>query len=160
MSSYWAAYHGQGLALSKSEFLTFIENYKAYYKHDKKLLSKLKDLDDDEIDISEINFVTPAGKIFSMFCADDGFAEGFRLIPYRVACKPNKDWDANENMPSNNVYVLDSDKAIDGMECFDKKAYESYEEFINEFKEKLEPFLPQDFDWDAHIGIYSYACYA
>ena len=32
--------------------------------------------------------------------------------------------------------------------------------FVSEFKNKLEAFLPEDFDWDAHIGIYSYACYA
>lgn len=160
MSLYWAAYHGQGLALSKSEFSVFLENYKTQNKQNKELLSKIKAVEDGEEDIYEINFVTSAGKTFSLFCADDGCAEGFRLTPYRVNGKPNTDWDTNEDLPSNNVYVLDADRLIDGMECFDKKAYESYEEFVNEFKDKLEPFLPLDFDWDAHIGIYSYVCYA
>lgn len=161
MSSYWAAYHGQGLVLSESEFSVFLENYKTKNKQDKKLIAKIRDFEKygDE-DISEIEFKAPGGNTFSLFCADDNCTEGFRLIPYHVNGKPNEDWDSNEDLPSNNVYVLNADKAIDGMECFDKKAYESYEEFVNEFKGKLEPFLPSDFDWDAHIGIYSYACYA
>lgn len=46
------------------------------------------------------------------------------------------------------------------MHCFEKKAYESYEEFVAEFKRKMENYLPKDFNWDAHIGKYNYACYA
>ena len=95
-----------------------------------------------------------------IFCADDGSTEGFRLVPYRVNGKPNNKWEKNENIPDNNVYVVDADKNINGMDCFEKKAYESYEEFVSEFKDKMNGCLPEDFDWDAHIGIYSYACFA
>lgn len=159
MSSYWAAYHGQGLALTPEEFSVFLENYKTKWAGNK-ALEKIEDLEEGEIDLSDVNFITSAGQEFDMFCVDDGSAEGFRLIPYRVDGKPNDDWELTDFFPSNNVYVLSADKTIDGMACFDKKAYDSYAEFLDEFKGKLAEYLPEDFDWDAHIGIYSYACYA
>lgn len=157
--SYWAAYHGQGLCLSEKEFKKLLKNYKASVT-DKAHLRQIKKVKDGDMDISEVTFTTPEGKTFSMFCADDGCCEGFRLTPYRVNGKPNKKWDHNLDIPSENVYVLSADRSIDGMDCFEKKAYDSYEAFVNEFKEKVAWLLPENFDWDAHIGIYSFACYA
>lgn len=34
------------------------------------------------------------------------------------------------------------------------------DEIIDEFKEKLEDYLPKDFNWEAHIGFIQYAIYA
>lgn len=161
MSMYWAAYHGQGLVLTEDEFEIFLASYKEK-GHDKASLEALKEIEEEDgcLPVDEVEFRSPSGTKFSLFKADDSSVEGFRLIPYRVSGKPNDDWDENENIPQNNVYVLPADKSIEGMRCFEEKAYDSYEEFVSEFKNKLEAFLPEDFDWDAHIGIYSYACYA
>lgn len=38
--------------------------------------------------------------------------------------------------------------------------YHSYEEIREEFQLKLKAYLPKDFDWDSHIGVFSYASYA
>lgn len=157
--SYWAGYGGQGLALDPSEFFGFLDNYAKNCK-DKKTLKMIRLLKKAEIDVSEVTFLSSSGKEFSFFCADEGCCEGFRLVPYRMGGKKNDKWDANESIPSNDVYVLDPDIPIDGMDCFDKKAYDSYEEFVMEFKDKVGACLPAGFNWDAHIGVYSYACYA
>ena len=41
-----------------------------------------------------------------------------------------------------------------------KGTYHSMDEIIDEFKEKLEDYLPKDFNWKAHIGFIQYAIYA
>lgn len=57
-------------------------------------------------------------------------------------------------------YVFFSEKSLDGPEVFEERPYNSYEEFVQEFKDKMAAYLPEDFDWDAHIGRFSYALYA
>lgn len=157
--NYWAAYHGQGLVLSEQEFHAFLKNYEEKCRNND-LLDEIGKYKAGDIGLNAINFVTGAGRKFSIFPVEDGDMEGFRLTPYRVDGKPNIDWDINESIPFNNVYVVTADKAIDGMDCFEKKAYESYEQFVEEFKDKMDGCLPAGFDWDSHIGIYSYACFA
>lgn len=159
--SYWTGYNGQGLCLTEDEYEAFLDAYvkvqKATNNHE--ALREVEKLDEDE-DLSNIWFVSPSGKKFSLFCADDGCTEGFRLIPYRMNGRPNKKWDTCPQTLSDNMYVLDCDRPIEGIDCFEEKAYKSYEEFVDEFKRKMESYLPKDFDWDAHIGMYNYACYA
>lgn len=156
---YWGAYHGQGLVLTEDEFEGFLASYKEK-DQDKASLEMIAELEDGCLPVEEVEFCSLSGTAFSMFMADDSCTEGFKLVPYRMNGKPNDDWDRNENIPSSNVYVLPADRSIAGMRCFEEKAYDSYEEFVSEFKGKLKEFLPESFDWDAHIGIYSYACYA
>lgn len=159
--SYWAGYSGQGLCLTQDEYETFLNDYTnvqtAAGNHE--ALCEMEKLNDDG-SLEDIWFASPSGEKFSLFCADDGCTEGFRLVPYRIDGNPNKKWDECPQTLSDNMYVLLCDRPIDGMECFEKKAYASYEEFVGEFKRKMESYLPKDFDWDAHIGIYTYACYA
>lgn len=159
--SYWTGYNGQGLCLTEDEYEVFLDAYvkaqKAAGNHE--ALREVEKLDEDE-DLSNIWFVSLSGKKFSLFCADDGCTEGFRLIPYRMNGRPNKKWDTCPQTLSDNMYVLDCDRPIEGIDCFEEKAYKSYEEFVDEFKRKMESYLPKDFDWDAHIGMYNYACYA
>lgn len=159
--SYWTGYNGQGLCLTEYEYEAFLDAYvkaqKAAGNHE--ALREVEKLDEDE-DLSNVWFVSPSGKKFSLFCADDGCTEGFRLIPYRMNGKPNKKWDTCPQTLSDNMYVLGCDRPIEGIDCFEEKAYKSYEEFVDEFKRKMESYLPKDFDWDAHIGMYNYACYA
>lgn len=158
MSSYWAAYHGQGLALTAQEFHDFLKNYKGKCK-DEKTLEQIRYVMDGEEDISEVDFIASDGSKFNIVCADDNFTNGFRLTPYVINGEPNKEWDMNEDFPRSDVYIISANKAIDGMDCFVERAYKSYEEFVGEFKNKLAQCLPEDFDWDSHIGIFSYACY-
>lgn len=57
-------------------------------------------------------------------------------------------------------YMFYSDRLLDSVEAFERRPYGSYEEFKREFKDKMGKYLPDDFDWDAHIGRFNYACYA
>lgn len=120
---------------------------------------------DDEISIDDITFKSASGKPFTMFDVDNGFGSGFTLTPYREHGKPNRDWEPDRHIlngwdDDGTVYVCGADMRIDGMDCFDRKAYGSYEEFVDEFKDKLAAHLPEGFDWESHIGIYLYAAYA
>jgi len=56
-------------------------------------------------------------------------------------------------------YMFFSDHALDSPLAFEKRPYSSYGEFKQEFKNKMEAYLPDDFDWDAHIGLFTYACF-
>lgn len=158
--SYWTGYNGQGLCLTEDEYEVFLDAYvkaqKAAGNH--KALREVEKLEEDEC-LSDVWFVSPSGEKFSLFCADDDCTEGFRLIPYRMNGRPNKKWDTCPQTLSDNMYVLGCDRPIEGIDCFEEKAYKSYEEFVDEFKRKMESYLPKDFDWDAHIGMYNYACY-
>ena len=64
-------------------------------------------------DISDISFFTENGKEFRFFFVGDD-ADGFRLIPYLVDGKPNKDWECNETFSREEVYVLTAERPIDG----------------------------------------------
>ncbi len=57
-------------------------------------------------------------------------------------------------------YMFYSDYTLDSVEVFEKRPYHSYQEFRQEFQDKMAAYLPDDFDWDAHIGTFSYAHYA
>lgn len=160
--SYWAGYSGQGLALSGQEFEGFLEKYKekALKAGNREILERIAEYEDGEEDISEIEFISDTGKEFCVYCADDGCCEGFRLWPFRVDGKPNTEYDTSSSFGSSNVFVIDADRQLDGVEVFGNPPYASYEEFVSEFVEKLGAYLPENFDWNAHIGLYSYACYA
>lgn len=159
--SYWAGYSGQGLCLTEDEYSTFLNNYinaqTAAENHE--ALHEIEKLNENET-LDDIWFISPSGEKFFLYCADDGCTEGFYLMPYRINGKPNEKGEECPQTLTDNMYILICDRPIDGMHCFEKKAYESYEEFVAEFKRKMESYLPKDFDWDAHIGKYNYACYA
>lgn len=160
MSQHWAAYHGQGLVLKPDEFELFLKNYESKHRDDAEFMELLADYYEWNISVDDMYFLSASGKKFAVFCAESGTAEGFRLIPYRIDGKPNTEWKVNEDVPADNVYVVTADEPIDGMQCFEKRAYASYRAFVDEFKDKMDGCLPKDFDWDSHVGIYSYAAFA
>ena len=113
----------------------------------KKSLKEIKEYENSCGDISEITFRNDKNEKFSFFMADDG--------------KPNTGYRPNLDIPDANIFVLNADHQLDGMKAFNpKKVYPSYKAFRTEFERKLGEYMPDGFDWDAHIGIYSYACYA
>lgn len=158
--SYWAAYSGQGLVLNLREFNEFQEKYLSSVNNGDKGIKELGEYYDGEKTIDEVHFTKPGtDDAFMFFEVDDGSCEGFRLFNYRIDGKKNDKW-KQADVPMNNVYVLDAERQMDGMDCFDRQAYPSYEAFVQEFKDKMAAYLPEKFNWDAHIGHYSYACFA
>lgn len=111
--------------------------------------------------------------VFGSVWISPDFADGMRFETYRTKTgKPNKtflDWKRQiwnpdhisaESLRDDVSYMFYSDKSFDGPSVFDERPYNSYEEFVQEFKDKLEAYLPAAFDWDAHIGRFNYAANA
>lgn len=164
MGSYWAGHYGQGLVLTAGELDGFMRSYMEDCT-DRGTKQELEEFFDEECDITDLTFKSASGKPFKMFEVDTTSCSGFCLIPYRKQGEPNRDYEQNGDIwecwsDDATMYVCQADNAIDGMDCFDRKAYGSYEEFVDEFKDKLAAHLPEGFDWESHIGIYQYAAYA
>lgn len=103
---------------------------------------------------------------------DDDIYDGMRFMPYRVNGKFNVpyvivDEEKSKNpefvdwidLRSETSYMVFCDRDLDGPMSFVKKPYDSYEDFVDEFRRKMGQYLPEDFDWDAHIGRFNYSAY-
>lgn len=187
MSSYWAGYSGAGLVLKENEFAAFLEKYKEknpsmaeslkealeneelgeYWflksKHAGEAVGGLQDMNDENI-----------GKAM-IFCElSDDCIDGLTFWPfYRpdgrmnvMEEKPDDEWEDQEmhhpmwESGECKCYVIWSEKDFTSPRVFERPAYGSYGEFVQEFKDSMEAYLPEDFDWNAHLGYMSYACYA
>lgn len=58
------------------------------------------------------------------------------------------------------VWAFFSDRDLASVNTLEARPYKGYSELLEEFKNKLAAYLPEDFQWDSHIGHFSYACYA
>ena len=103
---------------------------------------------------------------------DDDIYDGMRFMPYRVNGKFNVPYitageEKSKNpefvdwidLRSETSYMVFSDRDLDGPMSFVRKPYDSYEDFVDEFRRKMGQYLPKDFDWDAHIGRFNYSAY-
>lgn len=103
---------------------------------------------------------------------DDDIYDGMRFMPYRVNGKFNVPYvivgeEKSKNpefvdwidLRSETSYMVFCDRDLDGPMSFVKKPYDSYEDFVDEFRRKMGQYLPEDFDWDAHIGRFNYSAY-
>lgn len=101
---------------------------------------------------------------------NDDIYDGMRFMPYRVNGKFNVPYitvgeEKSENpefvnwidLRSETSYMVFSDRDLDGPMSFVRKPYDSYEDFVDEFRRKMGQYLPKDFDWDAHIGRFNYS---
>ena len=101
---------------------------------------------------------------------NDDIYDGMRFMPYRVNGKFNVPYiiageEKSENpefvnwidLRSETSYMVFSDRDLDGPMSFVRKPYDSYEDFVGEFRSKMGQYLPEDFDWDAHIGRFNYS---
>lgn len=103
---------------------------------------------------------------------DDDIYDGMRFMPYRVNGKFNVPYVIVDKEKSKNPefvdwidlraetsYMVFCDRDLDGPMSFVKKPYDSYEDFVDEFRRKMGQYLPEDFNWDAHIGRFNYSAY-
>lgn len=178
MSSYYAAYHGSALVLEEKEFEQFLENYKKLVV--KKLKKELVEdfnrmLTGEGCQIREYSFVksnkihkNPNGilmsesksDIFEILDISPDDCDGMLLCPYLSYGKLHWEADNFIDYRYEKIFVIFSDYQLDSPLTFLEKPYNSYSDFVNEFKEKLSIYLPENFDWDKHIGSFSYCCYA
>lgn len=168
MSSYWAAYYGVALVLKEKEFCDFLEKYAEKHNLEREDLDEK--IEDDGV--REYPFVKSANsEVFEITDILTDSCDGMYLIPFYNKGKKNTYFTDQEKKEVNkdycalslrdkNLYAVFSDKDMMSVESFEKKRYDSYEELVQEFKDKLQNYLPDDFEWDIHIGNFSYAAYA
>lgn len=171
MSSFWAGYSGTALVLNENEFNEMIDQYGSLAllfaeddeeKEEIRCLMGGKDSDHgDEVDfcLREYGFTyTPDlglkrsnRRTFEVTPVLSDDCSGMRFIPFK---NEKMSWIEGEK----DCYVFFADK--DSYIPYGKKAYKDYDELVDEFKLKLSGYLPRNFDWDMHIGYFSYAAYA
>lgn len=189
MSSYWSAAHGAALILTEDELKTFIQTYNRiqndnidvddeYFLFDD--LGSLNASNNDKNLRFEISHIDPdqcSGMFFVPFVrSDDGSANLVKLHRLTDAEKQTSkneeivfDMDRNEfiidkdqiiiTWSDENRYAIYSKHNMYGPAAF-PPPYNTYDELKNEFQQRLHAYLPEDFDWDSHIGALSYAYYA
>lgn len=181
--SYWTGYAGSALVLTCQEFGSMMDKYSTlnpvHAEHVEDEYCNIYDCDRADLirgafagqDLSGRDPDRPEneGLYFHPVKISTDDCEGGTLVPfYRGGEKNVPVLDGEGGLrkePVYTVYTDDvwaffSDKSLDGVSAFDEKPYPSYQAFVDEFKAKLGAYLPQDFDWDAHLGRFSYACYA
>lgn len=169
MSSYWCGYYGTALVLKEEEYEDFLIRYaKANNMNQEEMNDEL-----DTYGVREFQFVKSNMKgqmpddnnAFNVIDILKDDCDGMRLFPFFVNGKENTEENFGydvvmKELQYYNLYVVFSDKNLHSPNVFKKPAYESYEDLVNEFKAKMETYLPETFDWDQHIGSFSYAAYA
>ena len=56
--------------------------------------------------------------------------------------------------------IIYTDKSTRPQDLLGDDGYKSTEEIVKEFKEKLAAYVPDDFDWESHIGFFQCAVFA
>lgn len=182
MSSHWSATSGTGLVLSLPEFTAMIEKYNALNPGEAGNAAAA--IEDGNIPELRLVASKDAGTAPEGFQSDesgaakamavhvdevsDDFAEGGAIWPFY---RPDGTMNARDGSGRDVIftdpadgegvfYVSWSDRSMCDALAFGQKPYASYEQFKQEFKDKFGKYLPEDFDWDAHLGVVAYAVYA
>lgn len=109
----------------------------------------LVDILKDEYDGMFLSFHMDAGKPNVYISEKEAEKNGVQPHPVKTV-----------NLRGENCYVLFADHDRIGPCAFGKSPYASYEELKKEFQDKIGRYLPEDFDWENHTGVFSYAAYA
>ena len=64
-----------------------------------------------------------------------------------------------EDLSSESCYMAFADRRFNDVYAFERKPYASYEEFVQEFKDKFGKYLPKEFNWNAHLGNFKCVYY-
>lgn len=165
MSSYWSATNGIALVLSYEEMDEIVENYCRKYP-DSKLAEKKQKEKENFILFEDDVFEFTNGIMFSVTDVNTDYADGMYFIPFKC---PDGSFNTLDKCETDDyvsyawrepgVYALFSEHAMDSAEAFIQNPYPTYEDLVQEFKNKLIGLVPDDFNWDAHIGRFSYATY-
>lgn len=170
MSSYWAGYSGIGMILNESEMIQFLHQYNTY--HNTNLC--IDDIPFDEplkayqtVPNKQAATINPEdaekhASIFSITHLSHEDCEGITFVPYR---KPNGAINvpikhAEFQLMLHDTYIIFSTYRPSGPLSIEFTPYQGYQDIRTEFQNKCQAYVPNDFDWNAHIGEIWYAAYA
>lgn len=186
MSSYWAGYAGTGLILTEPEFSAMLEVYMEKNPNERETIENMEDCMVDEIGFIKSIYAGSsmpglqdkldeyADKVVYICELTDDNVDGLTFWPFynpdgrmNVAVKGEDGcwgspkyshpiWDSK----ADRCYVCWSKKDMSSPRAFEEKPYESYDAFVAEFASEWAAYLPDNFDWNVHLGYMSYACYA
>ena len=57
-------------------------------------------------------------------------------------------------------YLLFSNKPAMSLEILSGRSYKTLDELVQDYKDTIGEYLPEDFDWESHIGFFQCAAYA
>ena len=181
MSGYWSAASGTALILHKEEVSDFFTRYllETYRKNG---------VTDEDIDFinsmisdygSDFYFLSSAYRqsLLEDFrslesCVDERTAEEhtkelFNCVEY---CEEERSGGVLYpfKKPAIGTFVdvedgsciIYTDKSTRPQDLLGNDGYKSTEEIVKEFKEKLAAYVPDNFDWESHIGFFQCAVFA
>lgn len=184
MSSYWLACSGIALLLSKEETDNFFLNYLRKTYNPNATNDDVKTLYDaiDDYSENEIYFLSyirhketmkvltnlestfgtqletlqklPKNSIFtiSQYESDSNVAAFYPL-------DENIQRETNYITVYDDCYAIWCNKSVLPHKILSGESYHAIDEIILEFKDKLLKYMPDDFNWKAHIGFFEYAVY-
>lgn len=161
---HWEGYTYTALVLDKKEYAAFLELYGKKHPGEQAGGSALEAGGE-----AWFKNAKGIGATFAMEAIGCGDEDGMRLTPYRaggamntpyINGRPNRNFQSYALAGQGPLYMLAAERQLDCADAFQEKPYASYGELVQEFKDKLEGYLPAGFDWDRHIGSFSYAMYA
>lgn len=173
MSQNWAAYHGIAMVLNEKEFNDFLDRYCKKQNLTRKTL--LCEIDFNTFAETPFKASNPDVPNFYITEINNDICEGASLYPMMSSENSVNMpiYDQNGKLKSSvivndydlghqNCYAIFADKDITSGTIFlgPEYRYNTYDELLTEFKNKMKDYLPDDFDWNIHIGDFSYAAYA
>jgi len=106
--------------------------------------------------LKETPLVWPTKSWFNIdLIGDENECQGFFFSPFKTEAECFQILEADEE----NYYVVPCDKNYSVFEKRgdkDELTYENRDELIDEMKAKTKIYLPNDFDFEAHIGYFEY----
>lgn len=164
MSMYYAGYFGTALKLNTEEFTSFLERYREIAAEDEAINFEYKDFDEDSLDLSDIGFIwgadlcLPVRREFKVARISPDQCDGMMFSPYSSSEGQTFLYEDPDDLRGEDSFLIFSEGQP--LKPYGKPYYKSYLDLVREFKDKAEAYLPKDFDWEKHIGLFRYAAFA
>lgn len=181
MLEYWSATSGTALIISKEEVRDFftrylLETYRKdgvtdedidfinstisdygddfYFLRSAYRQSLLEDFHSMESCVDERTAAEHTKELFNCveYCEEE--CSGGMLYPFKKPAS-GKFMDVEDGS-----YIIYTDKSTRPQDLLGDDGYKSIEEIVKEFKEKLAAYVPDNFDWESHIGFFQCATFA
>ena len=159
MSMKWYGYTTTALVLNEKELKTLIEKYsKVFHKN-----IRLEDINLYDFEFKNTHSLySKSGEglnnTFYINELSEYETDTIIITPFK---KPNGEWNIENQISYNksHVYLIECNYPLNTPQMWIQNMYPTYEDLVQEFKNKCEYYLEPDFDWDSHIASVNYAIF-